>query len=611
MNKNLRPCSMPNLVLTTLGLLFFSLCVFPLQAQIPHLVFHAELSGFEAIPAVNTDGKALITLLFTPDRKKVEVSGMFVRTEGTVTEAKIHLGITGETGPVLLDLFPLINGRHIRGQLDVPPILLQNLLLNGVYAEIKTTAHPNGEIRGQFVCETDIDFGVDMTGDQALPPNNSTARVFGGIHFPLGASDVLCAFVVRGLSGPITSAGIYDGPPDQVGTKVASISGFFGNIIQSLILLDTIDPDFLLKAREGKYHVVISTANYPNGEVRGQIKHLGYFASLSPVNGVQQVPPPSPPTPGFGFSHTMVNGTLDSLTTNIFINGIFPTSVKIHIGNPGQIGPVLTEISGVGAPGYYSKTYPITEAQLTDFAQNRLYINVTTNNFPNGELRGVMKNTLRKAYAYDLCGLQVVPPTNSDALGIAVSSVDQANCYLNYKLIADGLSGPPTDGYFAIGGFGLSGVPFHSVPNSEPIMADSYEIMTALGDSIEMGRSYLQIGTAGYPDGEIRGQLRRGFSCPEVVAVTDLDQVSAVVVSPVPFQDLLNVQFESTAKFEGRLVMRDILGVMAMTQTVQIVDGEQTIQIQTGNLPKGIYTLSLESPGQKTSVLLKKVLKVE
>jgi hypothetical protein len=611
MNKTLLPRSLPTLVLTTLGLLFFSLCAFPLQAQIPHLVFHAELSGSEAIPAVNTDGKALVTLLFTPDRKKVDVSGMFVRTEGTVTEAKIHLGITGETGPVLLDLFPLINGRHIRGQLDVPPILLQNLLVNGVYAEIKTTAHPNGEIRGQFVCETDLDYGVDMTGDQALPPNNSTARVFGGIHFPLGASDVLCAFVVRGLSGPITSAGIYDGPPDQVGTKVASISGFFGNIIQSLILLDTIDPDFLRKAREGKYHVVISTANYPNGEVRGQIKHLGYFASLAPVNGVQQIPPPSPPTPGFGFSHTMVNGTLDSLTTNVFINGIFPTSVKIHIGNPGQVGPVLTEMGGIGAPGYYSKTYPITEAQLTDFAQNRLYVNVTTNNFPNGELRGVMKNTLRKAYAYDLCGLQVVPPTNSDALGIAVSSVDQANCYLNYKVIADGLSGAPTDGYFAIGGFGLSGVPFHSVPNTEPIMADSYEIMTAFGDSIEMGRCYLQIGTAAYPDGEIRGQVRRGFTCPEVVAVTDLDQVREVVVSPVPFRDLLNIQFESSAGFEGRLVMRDILGVMALTQAVQIVDGGQTLQVQTGQLPKGIYTLSLESPNQNTSVLLKKVVKVE
>lgn len=610
MNKKLLPRPLPT-SLITIGLLFLGLFASPLKAQIPHLVFHAELSGSEAIPAVTTDGKALVTLLFTPDRKKVDVSGMFVRTEGTVTEAKIHLGITGETGPVLLDLFPLINGRHIRGQLDVPPILLQNLLVNAVYAEIKTTAHPNGEIRGQFLCETDIDYGVDMTGDQALPPNNSPARVFGGIHFPLGASDVLCAFVVRGLSGPIVSAGIYEGPPTQPGTKVASISGFFGNIIQSLILLDTIDPEFLRKAREGKYHVMIFTANYPNGEVRGQIKHLGYFASLAPVNGVQQIPPPSPPTPGFGFSHTMVNGTLDSLTTNVFINGIFPTSVKIHIGNPGQIGPVLTEMGSLGAPGYYSKTYPITEAQLTDFAQGRLYINVTTTNFPNGELRGVMKNTLRKAYAYDLCGLQMVPPTNSDALGIAVSSVDQANCYLNYKIISDGLSGAPTDGYFAIAGFGSNGTAFHGLQNTEPIIAGSHEIMTALGDSIEMGRAYVQIGTTGYPDGEIRGQVRRGFTCPEVVAVTDLDQIAEVKVSPVPFRDQLNVEFESSASFEGRLAMWDILGVRAMAQTVQIVDGAQTIQIQTGNLPKGIYTLSLETPNQNTSIVLKKVIKVE
>lgn len=596
-----------------LGFLLTCLASTSLQAQIPHLVFHVEMSGFEAIPATNSNAKALLTFLFTPDRKKVDISGMIVGLEGTVTEAKIHLGITGETGPEIMDFTAYINDRHIIGQMDVPPVLLQRLLLNGVYAVIKTTAHPAGEIRGQFVCETDLDYGVVLNNDLIQPPNNSNAIAFGGIHFPLGARDVVYAFVVRGLSSQIISAAIYEGipSPGQVGGEVADMNQFFGSVFQGLILLDTIDPDFLLKAREGKYYAIFRTVNHPEGEIIGQIFHLGYFASLSPVNGVQQLPPPSPPTPGFGFNHTMVSGGLDSLTTTVFINGIAPTSVKVRIGNPNEVGTELVDLGISATPGYYSKKYPITEAQLTDFAQGRLFINAATAAYPNGEIRGVMKNTLRKAYAFDLCGTQMVPPVNSDALGISVASVDQANCYLNYKLIADGLNGAPIFSYYAEGNFGVNGTPFHSLNNTAPIIAGSHEIMAVLGPIIEAGGSYVQIGTAGHPNGEIRGQVRRGFTCPEVVAVTDLENISKVNVSPVPFQEVLKLDMQSNASFDGRLVMRDILGVVSLTQAIQIVEGEQTIQLQAGHLPPGIYTLSLESNSQDAAVLLKKVVKVD
>ncbi len=606
-------CAMPAIVLTTLGLLFSSLLAAPLQAQnpIPHLIFHVELSGSEVIPAVNTDAKGLITFIFTADRSKVDVSGMIVKLDGAVTEAKIRLGITGQTGAVLLDFLPLLEGRRIRGQMDAPPDLLQNLLINGVYAEINTTAHPNGEMRGQFLCETDLDFGLHMTGDQVVPPNNSQARGFGGIHYPLGAGDIVYAFVVNGLSSSITSVEIYEGQPGEVGVPIRKLTAFFGSIIQGLVYMDTMPAGFLLKLREGKYFLTIKTVNFPDGEIRGQLTHLGYFISLAPVNGIQQVPPPIPPTQGFGFNQTTINGTLDGLSTTVFVNDIQPTSVKIHIAPPGQTGPVLTEMDPTAVPGLYTKTYPITPAQLTDFAQGRLYINVTSNNFPNGELRGVMKNTLRKGYAFDLCGVQMVPPTNSNALGIGVASVDQADCYLNYKIITDGLAGLPTDSYFADGDFGQFDTIFHTTPKTEPIIAGLHEIRAALGPVIENSGSHVQISTAAYPNGEIRGQVRRGFTCPEVVPVVELGAISNVVVSPVPFREFLNIELESLSDFEGRLVLRDILGVETMTQTVQIVAGEQTLQVSTVHLPKGFYALSLEIPSQNASVLLKKVVRVE
>jgi len=589
----------------------FSLFAAKLSAQIPHLVFHAELSGFEETPAVNTNGKALVSLLYTPDRTKAAASGMFVNLSSDITEFKIFAGKAGETGPLLLDLSPLLRGRHLRGDVNVPPALLGYLLQDEAYAQIRTTAHPSGEIRGQFFCETDQDFSALLTGDGVTPPTSSNAIAFGGLHFPLGSFDLVYAFTVRGLSSPMIQAAIYEGSPDDPNNLLSVMTGFGGGIVQGLIELDTIDPEFLRKAREGKYTVVIKTVNFPQGEIQGPLEHIGYFASLAPVNGLQQVPQPIPPSPGFGFSETVPNGTLTSLTTRVFINNIMPSSVMVHIGDSGQVGPALATLDATAIPGLYSSTYPITEAQLTDFAQGRLYINVTTNAFPNGEIRGVMKNTLRKGYAFDLCGIQAVPPTNSSALGVAVASVDQSNCYLNYKIITDGLASMPIDGYFAQGGVGTTGIAFHALENTAPIIAGSHEIMAVLGPIIEASGTYVNISTTAHLSGEIRGQVRRGYSCPEIVPVTALDQIGKVVVSPVPFRDVLNIELESVEAFDGRLVLHDMMGVQTIVKSVQINAGVQMLSLETGHLPRGTYTLSLEMPAGNTAVLLKKVLRVE
>lgn len=593
---------LPNL----LTLLLLLTLIFPAQAQIPHLVFHAEMSGSEAIPSVNTDGKGLISFIFTPDRTKVTVSGMLVNLDGPVTAATIRLGITGQTGGILLDFFPLISGRHIRGDLDVPPALLQNLLLNGVYAEVRTSAHPNGEIRGQFVCETDLDYEALLTGADMNPPTNSSAIAFGGLHFPLGSEDLVYAFTVRDLSSPITGVEIVEGTSTST-----YMNNMAGGLIQGLLEIDTLEPEFLRKATENRFEVIIKTVNFPNGEIKGHLYHVGYFGSVAPINGIQQVPQPIPPTQGFGFSSTVHNGTMDSLTTTAFINKIIPTSVKIYVGDPGMVGTELVTLDTTDIPGLYRKKYAITPGQLTNFAQNRLYANVSTTAFPNGEIRGFMKNTLRKAYAFDLCGVQMVPPTSSDALGIAVASVDQANCYLNYKMITDGLASVPVDAYFATAPLGANGIAFHGLPNTAPIIAGSHEIMAAQGPIIEASGTYVQIGTMGNPNGEIRGQVRRGYSCPEVVSVSTLEQVQGVRVSPVPFQEYMSVELESKAAFEGRLILHDMMGIPVLVQKVPVQVGAQTVRLITGQLPVGMYTLSLEIPSENSAILLKKVLKIE
>ncbi|MBL7826255.1 MAG: CHRD domain-containing protein [Saprospiraceae bacterium] len=587
--------------------LFFCLLSAGAKAQLPHLIFHAELVGSEQIPAVTTNATGLITLMYSPDRTKVNVSGLFVGLEGDITGITLHIGKTGEVGDAIVDLMPVVHGRRLNGEVSVPASLLQNLLPDRAYASLSTTAHPDGELRGQFICETDLDYKGILTGSEVVPVTPSTAFGFGGLHFPTGSQDLVYAFLVDGLSSPITSASLYYGNPGENGTLVYSFPSFFLNFIQGVVHMADLPADFLREAREGKYYVMVNTANYPDGEIRGQIGFLGYFTSFAPVNAAQMVP--SAPSPGFGFSHNQLNQTLDSLTTTVYISTITPTSVDIRMAPPGMNGPVIETLNPTGTPGVYQKKYPLDADRMSAFVEGKLYVLVPTAARPNGEIRGQMKNSLRKGYAYDLCGDQVVPPVNTDGIGVAMSSVDQANCYLNYKIIYDRMDSDVVDAFVCQANPMQNGNAIYALPTYKPLIPGSQEIETNHGVAIEIGETYVILRTAEHPTGEIRGQIRRGFTCPELSAVVQVDQITDINVSPVPFQDVLTLAMNSKRRFTGKIIMHDLLGAPTLVHQVEIQEGVQTISIPVSSVPAGMYSLSLEIPDQGKSMLLKKLTK--
>ena len=59
------------------------------------------------------------------------------------------------------------------------------------------------------------------------------------------------------------------------------------------------------------------------------------------------------------------------------------------------------------------------------------------------------------------------------------------------------------------------------------------------------------------------------------------------------------------------MVLYDMLGVPELTYPIQIEAGNQTFSISTGDLPAGFYNMVLETPGQGSTLLLKKLIKQE
>ncbi|MFM7400856.1 MAG: hypothetical protein ACKO4W_08130, partial [Bacteroidota bacterium] len=112
-----------------------------------------------------------------------------------------------------------------------------------------------------------------------------------------------------------------------------------------------------------------------------------------------------------------------------------------------------------------------------------------------------------------------------------------------------------------------------------------------------------------WPEGEIRGQIRRGnLSCPEQSDIQLVNEVSVVQVSPSPFHDVLTVKLDSKRPFQAKLILRDMLGAPSLIQPVSVFSGTQTVSVQVPALLPGVYTLSLEIPGE-SGMLLKKLVK--
>ena len=92
----------------------------------------------------------------------------------TGTAAHIHVGDVGQSGSLL---FTLSGGPSIWSGTTVALSASEKADLrdSGLYVSVESASFSGGEIRGQIEPRPLL-FGCHLTGDQEVPPNNSTAR---------------------------------------------------------------------------------------------------------------------------------------------------------------------------------------------------------------------------------------------------------------------------------------------------------------------------------------------------------------------------------------------------------------------------------------------------
>ncbi|HEU5098495.1 MAG TPA: CHRD domain-containing protein [Roseiflexaceae bacterium] len=312
-----------------------------------------------------------------------------------------------------------------------------------------------------------------------------------------------------GTLGPETDAAIHRGTPGAAGPSIITLPP--GNPKQGTISLTEQNVADLLA---GILYVNISTVPNATGEIRGQILPGGGCFSAS-ISGASQVPESHNTGKGIG---TFLLVPPDPLTTtrklvyDIEFSGLLgpETSSGIHKGAVKVSGPVVEPLP----PGSPKQGVLDIEAQAaTDLLSGLLYVNISSLVLMNGEIRGQILPFGGGCYSATLSGRTETPPNASTATGGGTFFLSPTTLTTTVTttlklahVITYSTTLTPTMAHLHKAPPGVPGPIAVPLPLSRPISGTLTLTQAQAADLIQ-GLYYVNIHTAGFTQGEIRGQI--------------------------------------------------------------------------------------------------------
>jgi hypothetical protein len=115
---------------------------------------------------------------------------------------------------------------------------------------------------------------------------------------------------------------------------------------------------------------------------------FSYIANLSGANEN-----PANGSPGTGMAFVIYDDVATTISASVSFSGLTAPATASHIhgpGGPGVNAPVLFPFSGVPAAtsGSFNGTFAINATQVGYLNSDQLYVNIHTQTFPGGEIRG-------------------------------------------------------------------------------------------------------------------------------------------------------------------------------------------------------------------------------
>lgn len=195
-------------------------------------------------------------------------------------------------------------------------------------------------------------------------------------------------------------------------------------------------------------------------------------------------------------------------------------AAHFHAGATGANGPVVLDLAPEGFPlgvrqGILIKVLTLTPAQALELMTGNLYLNIHTERFPGGEVRaqlGYARTAGNQIQVRaNLSGRQEIPANTSTGTGTFEGVYDPFSRGLAYRVNFSGLTEPVSASHFHISVPGANGPVAINLGNQGGVRqggSGGFVVLTPAQDSaLRNGNMYINIHTARFPGGEIRGQL--------------------------------------------------------------------------------------------------------
>jgi hypothetical protein len=585
------------------------------------LLLTAKLTGSQEVPAVSTNALGVGSFLLNAAHDSLCVNVTFTGLTTAVTGAHIHIGEIGVSGPVIKDLSTIVSGNSIKTVITGADLSthLKEYLAGQLYINVHTNAHPDGEIRGQILLETDWTFVSNLDASQIVPPTTATANGLGVFCVSQDSSKIKFTIVTQGASGAITEARLNYGAFGKNGKSALNLTSYIsGNSITGVINDTTgalIDSLFA-----SKIYLDLSTTLHPSGgELRGQLIHeRRYLYFDANINGQEEVPIIT--TTAKGVAVLKLNTTFDTLWYDIVANGLTGaiTGANLHVGNPGSTGNI--ELNIVGGLVGNRITGKVTGSALTKNLTNKLfkgqlYINLQTLANGTGEIRGQIYRAARQGYALNLTGTQENPPVSTLAHGSGIVSIGK-DTSVHFMILVNGLQATGINFHNQIAGQNGNAIfnlkPYYSNNGAFGYwkITDSVPFTTNIANGFYKDSIYTNVTTAANPNGEIRGQFTKNGECykdSETGIKENKHTLNGISLYPNPSADVLNISFNSSLQSKVNVAVIDVLGKQVYTENYTAQNGNNLHTITVTNLKSGFYFVRIQNEnGQAVERFIKK-----
>ena len=475
--------------------------------------FTSSLSGLANGNA--STGFGLATVDLNGDVLTYDVA--YAGLTGAPTAAHVHLPApTGGSAGVAFNL-TAVGGLGTTGRYSASVTLTlaqKTAVLAGLaYFNIHTVAFPAGEIRGQIM---PVAQKVILSGVAERPAGN-TSPAFGVGALTIIGNELAFNINYQGLTVPATAAHFH-AAADSAGTApfIIDLSSGFGTLGRAGTLAGrvTLTAAQYLAFADGKVYVNIHNANFPLGEIRGQVApYIGELPYSADLTGAAEKPS-AVSSPGSGFVEASLVG--NTLSFTLAYRGMTSAITAAHIHGPAVstlTAGVLIDLlpyhrGGYSTQGVFSGSVALTPAMLGALANGDLYFNLHTAVNPNGEIRGQLAPMVLPV---TMNGANERPTTNASpatAYGYVGLVGKQVSIGLHYRDLTGNNSAAhyhgPADTANSAGV--LIGLPI-TTGNPWGFIFNSQTLSDANVAHFADGLIYVNIHSATFGGGEIRGQV--------------------------------------------------------------------------------------------------------